>query len=51
MSYKTFNHTQFSSIDQSLKFDASGNQINALFMQPTSARAPRRIQLALRIIF
>jgi hypothetical protein len=47
--YNTFNHTQFSGVDSSLRFDASGSQINALFMQPTSARPPRRVQLAVRL--
>ena len=50
-SYNTFNHTQFSGIDTGLRFDSSGTQVNKLFMQPTSARPPRRIQLALRLSF
>jgi hypothetical protein len=48
-SYNTFNHTQFSGVDTSLRFDASGKQINSLFMQPTSARPPRRVQFAMRL--
>jgi len=50
-SYNTFNHTQFSGIDTGLRFDPAGNQANPLFMQPTSARPPRRIQLAIRLSF
>jgi hypothetical protein len=49
--YNTFNHTQFSSVDNSLKFDAQHNQINPLFMQPTAARPPRRAQIAVRLFF
>jgi len=48
-SYNTFNHTQFSAVSQSLRFDAQGNQVDPLFLQPTAARAARRIQLALRL--
>lgn len=47
-SYNTFNHTQFSSIDTTARFDPQGNQINAQFLDPTAARSPRRIQLAMR---
>jgi hypothetical protein len=49
--YNTLNHTQFSGVDASLKFDAQHNQINPLFMQGTSARPPRRAQLGLRVSF
>jgi hypothetical protein len=48
-SYNTFNHTQFSAVDSSLRFDAKGSQINQLFMQATTSRPPRRVQLALRL--
>lgn len=47
-SYNTFNHTQFSTLNTTARFDAQGNQIDSTFLQPTAARAPRRIQLALR---
>ena len=50
-SYNTFNHTQFSGLDTTARFDAQGSQVNPLFLQPTSARSPRRIQLALRVNF
>ncbi len=49
--YNTFNHTQFSGIDGSVKFDATHAQINPLFMQPTSARPARRAQIAARLNF
>jgi hypothetical protein len=50
-SYNTFKHTQFSGLDTTARFDSQGNQVNQLFLQPTSARSPRRIQLALRVNF
>ncbi len=49
--YNTFNHTQFSGVDTTLRFDAAGNQANPLFSLPTSARPPRRIQLSMRLRF
>ena len=47
-SYNTFNHTQFSAVSQSARFDAQGNQVDPLFLQPTASRAPHRLQLAVR---
>jgi len=49
--YNTFNHTQFSAVDTSAKFDVKGVQINPLFLQPTTARPPRILQLALKLQF
>lgn len=49
--YNAFNHTQYSAVDTSARFDRLGNQINTGFGQFTSARQPRRIQLALRATF
>jgi hypothetical protein len=49
--YNTFNHTQFANYDFSVKFDSQHNQINPLFMQPTSARPPRRAAISARIWF
>lgn len=49
--YNAFNHTQFSGVDTTARFDAAGNQINTRFGQLTSARSPRVQQLALRISF
>ena len=33
------------------KFDVKGAQINPLFLQPTTARPPRIVQLALRLMW
>ncbi len=50
--YNAFNHTQFAGVDQTLRYDnATGAMYNTLFNQPTSARPPRRIQIAMRIRF
>jgi hypothetical protein len=49
--YNTFNHTQYSTYDQTLKFDSAGNQTNPLFDQPNAARPPRRVQLSIRLKF
>jgi hypothetical protein len=50
-SYNTFNHTQFSAVNQTLQFDSTGAQVNPLFDMPTTARPPRRMQIALRVQF
>ena len=49
--YNTFNHTQFSAVDQTLRFDAAGKQANPLFDLPTSARPARRMALGIRLRF
>ena len=49
--YNAFNHTQFSSFDSTARFDAQGNQVNALLGQFTVARSPRIMQMALRFYF
>jgi hypothetical protein len=49
--YNIFNHTQFSSVDSTARFDAAGNQINTRLGQVTGARSPRVIQLALSFKF
>ncbi|MBM3766594.1 MAG: hypothetical protein FJW32_14490 [Acidobacteria bacterium] len=48
--YNTFNHTQYSSVSQSTRWDGAGatTQTDPLFLEPTAARPPRRIQLAVR---
>jgi len=48
-SYNTFNHTQFSSLMPTARFDLQGNQVDPLFLQPAAARYPRRIQVAARL--
>lgn len=49
--YNAFNHTQFSDVDSTARFDAQGNQVNARFGQVIGARAPRRMQASLRFTF
>ena len=49
--YNAFNHTQFSGVDTTARFDASGNQINPTFGQANADRGGRVIQLALRVNF
>jgi len=49
--YNAFNHTQWSGIDTTARFDASGNQVNARFGQVTGARAARVMQGSLRLTF
>jgi hypothetical protein len=36
--YNVFNHTQFSNVDTSPRFDAQGNQVSGTFGQVTAAR-------------
>jgi hypothetical protein len=49
--YNAFNHTQFSALDTTARFDASGNQVNQDFGAFTAARAPRTMQISLRFSF
>ncbi len=49
--YNAFNHTQFSGVNTSARFDAAGAQTNSLFGQVTSARAARVMQASLRFRF
>ena len=49
--YNFFNHTQFSSLDNTARFAANGSQANAQFGQYTAARDPRVMQLAVRLEF
>jgi hypothetical protein len=49
--YNAFNHTQFSNIDTTARFDAQGRQVNARFGEFTGARPARIIQFALRLSF
>lgn len=49
--YNAFNHTQWSSIDSTARFDATGKQINGTFGQAVGDRGGRVIQLALRVSF
>ncbi len=49
--YNSFNHTQFSGLDTTARFDAVGAQVNQRLSEFTSARPPRRMQFALRFSF
>ncbi len=49
--YNAFNHTQFSGIDTTARFDAQGRQVNATFGQYNAAASPRILQIALRAQF
>jgi hypothetical protein len=49
--YNAFNHTQFSGLDSTARFDPQGAQVNARFGQVISARSPRVVQLSLRFTF
>jgi hypothetical protein len=49
--YNAFNHTQFSGVNTTAQFNQAGVQSNAAFGNYTSARNPRRIQLAVRLTF
>lgn len=50
--YNLLNHTQFTSIDTTVRFDpATGGQTNARFGIPTAKRNPRLMQVSLRLRF
>ena len=50
--YNVFNHTQFSGLDTTARFDtATGEQVNPRFGEFTAARNPRQMQFALRFYF
>lgn len=50
--YNAFNHTQFSAVDATARFDVTtGNQVNTRFGEFISSRSPRIMQLALRLYF
>jgi hypothetical protein len=49
--YNAFNHTQFTGLDTTARFDNAGRQVNTRLGQFTTARDPRQIQLALRFYF
>jgi hypothetical protein len=48
--YNAFNHAQFTALDTTARFDASGNQVNSDFGAFTAAGNPRLIQLVLNRI-
>ena len=49
--YNAFNHTQWSGLNTTARFDAAGKQVNAQFGQVTATRPGRRIQMVLRVNF
>jgi hypothetical protein len=49
--YNAFNHTQFSTLNATAQFNATGAQTNAQFGQYTAARDPRIMQWAVRMQF
>jgi hypothetical protein len=49
--YNAFNHTQYTGVDTTTRFDSQGAQVNARFGEFTAAAPARRIQLALRLTF
>jgi hypothetical protein len=49
--FNAFNHTQFSGVNLTPKFDQTGAQVNPAFGQITSTRDPRIIQFMLRLRF
>ena len=49
--YNAFNHTQFTGVDTTARFDANNNQVNALFGSYTAAANSRRIVMGLKLNF
>jgi len=49
--FNVFNHTQYSTYDTSLGFDATGKMVNANAGKFTGARDPRQMQLSLKLFF
>ena len=50
--YNMFNHTNFSSVDNTARFNpANGAQTNATFGRATAARNPRLMQVSVRFSF
>jgi hypothetical protein len=49
--YNILNHTQYSGINTTATFDATGKQTNATFGQANGSRAARVMQVSLRFKF
>ena len=49
--FNAWNHTQFSGLYTTARFDTSGAQVDPNFGAYSAARAPRLIQLSLKLIF
>src|SRR5262245_55110873 len=49
--YNVFNQVQFATVDATARFDAAGSQLNTRFGQVITTRAPRVMQIAVRVVF
>jgi len=49
--FNVFNHTQFTTWDNTARFDPAGRQLNGSFGQATAAAAGRIVQFSLRACF
>jgi hypothetical protein len=49
--YNSFNHTQFLTVDNNGRFDASGRQVNQAFGQYITAAPARRLVLGAKFYF
>jgi hypothetical protein len=49
--FNAWNHTQFSGVNSSARFDPAGKQTNLLFGSYSSSRSPRIIQFSLKLTF
>jgi hypothetical protein len=49
--FNAWNHTQFSGMDTTARFNPAGQQINSNFGRYTGARDARKVQLSLRFMF
>lgn len=49
--FNAWNHTQFSGLYTTARFDLAGNQVDPNFGAYSSARLPRIIQLSLKVVF
>ena len=49
--FNAWNHTQFSGMDTTARFNPAGQQINANFGAYNAARDARKVQLSLRLMF
>ena len=49
--FNAWNHTQFSGLFTTARFDATGKQVDSNFGAYSAARTPRVIQLSLKVVF
>jgi len=49
--FNAWNHTQFSGLYTTARFDTAGKQVDPNFGAFSSARTPRTIQLSLKVVF